>query len=44
MLFTDLEQTKARQESGLSKIQRTKGGMVHPSVPAAELIEKDGHR
>ncbi|HQU45225.1 MAG TPA: hypothetical protein PK867_20590, partial [Pirellulales bacterium] len=40
MLFTDLEQTKARQESGLSKIQRTKGGMVHPSMPAAELIEQ----
>lgn len=40
LLFTDLEQTKARQESGISKIQRVEGGFEHTTTPAAELIER----
>lgn len=40
MLFTDLEQTRARQESGLSKVERVEGGYKHTTTPAAELMEK----
>jgi hypothetical protein len=40
LLLTDLEQSKARQEAGLSKIKMTEKGMEAP-LPAAQLMESD---
>ena len=41
VLFTDLEQSRARQESGLSKRERVEGGYKHTTTPAAELMENE---
>lgn len=39
VLFTDLELSQARRESGLWKLQMTDRGFGSPSIPAAQLAE-----
>lgn len=39
LLFTDLELSRARRETGLWKLQMTERGFQPPAVPAAELAE-----
>lgn len=40
MMFTELEQSKARQESSFSKIPRVEGGFENTTTPAYDLIEQ----